>query len=888
MKEKEAAAFTATDQQQNVDSQESSFHQHQDDDPDYLYHPALTLETLHDAEVQLGTYGDQHGVLIFPHFDTRGTPTFHASFLLPEPENGSHWKSGITDSEAFYFPPEGLREEKELFLVSNPVEVLVLAEAGLQAIGLPELKPIPIPEHEIFFQSRDYHRLFSDPELSTAIGLSKAESLFVLAPARRAPELALICKLQTLSDCYGAHHPGVVLLPLYGPENIVDLKIEHPKEFGIELRKLIERAIPVEPTISSVEIATALLAAIPKSQITKLAALPKKIFFERIISLAISLHEYKPPFSPSILARFDTEAAKCCLINKKTFRAEIQKLQRERQKQASPPPRNSNSAQETGSANPDISSSPDKNIPTEDPVGNNWENKVDRESPLSTIVIPPSADRLVSDFAAELAPILSRNGFYNYHGNCVIFESTNSLEDSQLINITPQRFIGLIERYVNPLMLSRQGTGTYTRYRSLSADIAAATLVDLDFLKALPPLVAVNRVRLPVWSKNGSIRLLPLGYDQETAILTDPADRVSSDKILEPEEAKKFFTELFSEINFAEGDRARGEAVQLSMMETFFCRHLLKAKALRPGILYSANHEGAGKTTLAYLDMIPVLGYAPTGNAPEKNDEMQKLIFSTLCDGKPALFLDNTKNRLSFPALEAFMTAIDLTERILCTNHVVTLPNNLVVVITGNGCSISGDLRRRVLQVELFLNEARAEDHCYKNPLGTDNIIQLRPEILRGLFTTVYTWADAKCPSPKTRTLLGYDNWNEIIGGMVNHAGKGPLQAEPQELKFSGDRDIIDMEKLVSLLQCGADYSFGQLVGIMQQYDLFSNIVSKTTDLFDTELSPSAKSILGKILGHRDGQLFRFQDPQTGIQITRRFYARGSSKHGKIYGIRLP
>jgi hypothetical protein len=102
------------------------------------------------------------------------------------------------------------------------------------------------------------------------------------------------------------------------------------------------------------------------------------------------------------------------------------------------------------------------------------------------IIIPPSADRLVDDFAAELAPILSRHGFYNYHGNCVVFERTNRLEDPQLIIITPQKFIGIIERYVAPLMQSRQGVGTYTRFRSLSIETAAATLAHLDFLKALP------------------------------------------------------------------------------------------------------------------------------------------------------------------------------------------------------------------------------------------------------------------------------------------------------------------------------------------------------------------------------------------------------------------
>ena len=51
----------------------------------------------------------------------------------------------------------------------------------------------------------------------------------------------------------------------------------------------------------------------------------------------------------------------------------------------------------------------------------------------------------------------------------------------------------------------------------------------------------------------------------------------------------------------------------------------------------------------------------------------------------------------------------------------------MTVFLTGNGATISGDLRRRVLHVDLFLREAMAEDRQIQNPLDEAEICASEP-----------------------------------------------------------------------------------------------------------------------------------------------------------------
>jgi hypothetical protein len=112
---------------------------------------------------------------------------------------------------------------------------------------------------------------------------------------------------------------------------------------------------------------------------------------------------------------------------------------------------------------------------------------------------------------------------------------------------------------------------------------------------------------------------------------------------------------------------------------------------------------------LAKLAIIPRLGNAPTGCDPEDEKELQKRIFSAALAASPVLFLDNVKKHMSSGSLESCMTATTISGRVLGQSREVKVDHQMIVMMTGNGCTISPDMRRRSLIIELFLKQARSE-----------------------------------------------------------------------------------------------------------------------------------------------------------------------------------
>jgi hypothetical protein len=210
--------------------------------------------------------------------------------------------------------------------------------------------------------------------------------------------------------------------------------------------------------------------------------------------------------------------------------------------------------------------------------------------------------------------------------------------------------------------------------------------------------------------------------------------------------------------------------VALAGILTLCAIHLLPKGSQRPGFLYSANSEGSGKSLLAKLAMISRMGNAPTGCDPEDEQEIRKSIFASALAASPILFMDNVKKHLSSGSLEACMTASVLKGRVLGQSRGIEVQNNVTVFITGNGCTISPDLRRRLLIVELFLREARPEDRKIKNPLDDDAIITLRGEILSALMEFDAGVGGCWPAAPKT-SHPSFPVWASVVAGILEHAG---------------------------------------------------------------------------------------------------------------------
>jgi hypothetical protein len=426
------------------------------------------------------------------------------------------------------------------------------------------------------------------------------------------------------------------------------------------------------------------------------------------------------------------------------------------------------------------------------------------------------------------------------------------LKELLLTVVTGRAFRTAIEDYIIPFKVTKTQTGTLISLnRTISREEAESVLESSQFIKRLPRIRAVNNARFPVLRASGRVELLPEGYDPESMIYTNPGGPKIED--LGPEKGKELLRSKLEEFCFQEKDRERATSVAIAAMLTLFVFNIIPRGALRPGFLYTANAEGGGKTLLARLAIVPRLGFTPIGSLPEQEEEIEKRIAAAAIAGSPTLFFDNGKRHISSGSLERAITATHLEGRVLGKSQSYQIENMMTVFLTGNGATISGDLRRRVLHVELFLREAMAEDRQIKNPLDEAEICAQRSCILSALWSITSDWDRKGRPLPRLK-LPDFKGWSEVVCGILEHAGfASPCTRAPSAV--SGDRDTEDMTKLISAMPRNKEFRFHDLVDLCREHGLFIRFVGTNND-DDEDFDRGKKNILARIFTRFDARLF--------------------------------
>jgi hypothetical protein len=519
------------------------------------------------------------------------------------------------------------------------------------------------------------------------------------------------------------------------------------------------------------------------------------------------------------------------------------------------------------------------------------------DSNLPTIMHPIN-DRYISDFAKDLAVILKAHQFYRFHGvvhqvRQVTVRARNGKEHQvkKLVEIQATLFSTIIETYCRPMIRIKSKELFLTR-KSISLEIAKRVLVCLDFVDGLPEIKLWTDARLPVRSGD-KIVLTKTGYDHSTGIYTSP-DAPEIDEMT-VETAIEEWRGLMKEFCFPksgitekeqpdeklrEPERERCIAVALAAALSPMCLYLMPEKAKRPGFAATANSEGAGKTLLLSFGMVAKLGFVPTGSAPSDEKEMRKVLDSAAHYAVPILFFDNLKGHLSSGELEAFMTSSIRQYRQLCTTNYSEAENVSTVYITANFATYSPDLRRRLLAVELFLEEARAEERSITSFLNEDKLIEIRPRLISILWAFIKSWHNNK-ETKASRLLPSFEEWSNVVAGIVEDAGfSSPCQLVA--LKSGGDTDTQDMESLVAKMKPLTEFKFKELMELAADHHLFQRLVPTEGDM-DKEQSARMGKIIRKFVrrvfniheedekGEKSIEHYRFCLSE-GTRKTERFY----------------
>lgn len=450
----------------------------------------------------------------------------------------------------------------------------------------------------------------------------------------------------------------------------------------------------------------------------------------------------------------------------------------------------------------------------------------------------PGDDHLLSDFATELAKHVADKDIFLRNGEIVV------LKTGDLRPLKPTEFRTWVEQYVICYRIVGHDKKVFEIGITMSDDNATAVLASSQFRNRLRLVRQINNCRLPIRRASGEIELLAEGYDDASQTLTIGGVDYSTDMTLA--DAVGTINDLMSEFIFADG--VRSKAVAVSAMVGLYANGLLPPMTLRPCFIFVANAEGAGKSVLVAVATTPTHGMVPTGRKADDDDEVAKLLLATVREARPLVFFDNLKGHLSSETLEGFLSAPIFEGRKLGVNEYIRAENLATVFITGNGLTVSPDMRRRSLFVELRLEVERAEDRIFKRPLDMPTLLAMRPKVLASLWSLVLNWQTKGCPLP-SRSHSAFTSWSNIIGGIVEASGLGcPL--ETAEVATVADNDGDDMRKLV-MAMVGAEklFTFAELVDLARKNGLFESIVG------DEELDRRAKTLFGRLLGRYDRRL---------------------------------
>lgn len=461
--------------------------------------------------------------------------------------------------------------------------------------------------------------------------------------------------------------------------------------------------------------------------------------------------------------------------------------------------------------------------------------------PITTIdgkpaLMLPCDDWTIGQFSDQLGRMLATTGVYERSGIPFTVNATTH----QCEPVTADFLRTWAENTVACFTTRGHGRNEFKVCKTMSIDTARAVVASQQFSKHLKPLSHVAMVRTPVLRASGDIVLRPRGYDQESRVYT-ATDAIDFDEDMDFPRAKQVLDDLLKEFPFAE-DGGRSRAVAISAMLAVYGNGLITAGATRPCFIYLGNMEGSGKTLLARIAALPY-GNVPVTGGPSKDEEWDKLLLSIVIGGRRIVIFDNVRGHLASQHLERYLTSSSYSGRILGVSKEFEGEAGAIVCITGNRLTVSPDLRRRSLFVELFCHELSAERRRFTRILDEPALTKLRPDVLAALHALVRHW-DSKGRPPGRNKHASFPRWAETIGGIMEAAG----YANPCQLPViddMGDTDAADIQTLCSMMPVGKRFEFSELAELCVEHGLFERVTERRDG---EDLDKAAKTALGRVL----------------------------------------
>jgi hypothetical protein len=214
--------------------------------------------------------------------------------------------------------------------------------------------------------------------------------------------------------------------------------------------------------------------------------------------------------------------------------------------------------------------------------------------------------------------------------------------------------------------------------------------------------------------------------------------------------------------------REPGEANALAMLLTPFVRRMIDG--CTPLYYIKKPVPGTGGTLLARVAMLISGKEYSSIDIPNNRDELVKTLVSAIMEMRLDMLFDNAKN-LNDPFLLQMLTSRKTGGRMLGHNQTIERDNNFRYIATGNNPIILEELHRRICWITMNAKTPNLKKRKFKHKKLDKWVTENRAEIIWALLTLVQSWIANKRPLFTDRTLPSFEEWAEIVGGILKNAG---------------------------------------------------------------------------------------------------------------------
>ena len=379
---------------------------------------------------------------------------------------------------------------------------------------------------------------------------------------------------------------------------------------------------------------------------------------------------------------------------------------------------------------------------------------------------------------------------------------------------------------------------------------------------ALPILSGI--VNTPVFGRTGALLTSP-GYHPDARLLYVPAPGFVVPEIpQQPTDADiaaaraLIVDDLLGDFPFT-GPPERAHVVSLLLLG--FLRGMIDGPT--PLHLIEKPAPGTGATLL--VDCIATILTGAGANIMTEGrdeEEWRKRVTAKLRQIPSILLIDNLREKLDSAAVAAALTASFWEDRILGSSEMARLPIRCLWIATGNNPEFSNEMARRLVRIRLDPQvEAPEMRTGFRHPDLMTWVRANRARLVAAGLTLCQAWIAAGRPRA-IRTIGSYENWAQVMGGVLQVAGIDGFLGNLDQVRKASDSEGAAWRGFVAAWWD----RFGTAEVITA--DLYESAIVSELDL-GTGPDLSRRIRLGKLLGRKRDQVFKVADREVRIEPVR-------------------